>query len=249
MRHRPVCAGVIAAIAAVAACGCSGDDGGSAQPAGSSSPSTSAPVESVVVRGSAALDGAPFDAEFLGAAVRDHGLITPCQATLPQVEQGRYEIEVLSIAAASGCGAPDSEVLFWTFTNDTQYFSTEAFPWPADGQPTNFDIGFVTATPEGAAPRMTEFAGEVFEQDGRQLPDGTRVEARIGNALCGVASVRTSGDFTGFSLAVVGPESIAGCDAGATVTFRADGRPATTTAVNDFRADPSLDLMLPEVGE
>ena len=166
------------------------------------------------MRGNATLDGAPFDAEFLGAAVRDHGLITPCQATLPQVEQGRYEIEVLSIAAASGCGAPDSEVLFWTFTNDTQYFSTAALPWPADGQPTNFDIGFATATPKGTAPRMTEFAGEVFEQDGRQLPDGTRVEARIGNALCGVASVRTSGDFTGFSLSVVGPESIAGCDAG-----------------------------------
>jgi hypothetical protein len=245
MRHRPVCVALIAAIAAVVVGGCSGDDGGSARPAGSTSPSASAPVESVVVRGNATLDGAPFDAEFLGAAVRDHGLITPCQATLPPVQQGRYEIEVLSIASASGCGAPDSEVLFWTFANDTQYFGTAALPWPADGQPANFDIGFATATPEGTAPRMTEFAGEVFEADGRQLPDGTRVEARIGNALCGVASVRTSADFTGFSLAVVGPESIPGCDAGATVTFRVDGRPATTTAINDFRSDPSLDLTLP----
>ena len=249
MLHRSVCVGVIAAIAAVVACGCSGDDSDSSRPSGSSSPSTSAPVESVVVRGNATLDGAPFDAEFLGAAVRDHGLITPCQATLPQVEQGRYEIEVLSIAAASGCGAPDSEILFWTFMNDTQYFGTAALPWPADGAPTDFDIGFATAAPQGAAPRTTEFAGEVFEQDGRQLPDGTRVEARIGNALCGVASVRTNGDFTGFSLSVVGPESIAGCDAGATVTFRADGRPATTTAVNDFHAVPSLDLVLPAPGE
>src|SRR6478735_2485177 len=83
-------------------------------------------------------DGAPFDAEFLGAAGRDHGLITPCEATLPQVEQGRYEIEVLSIAAASGCGAADSEILFWTFMNDTQYFGTAALPWPADGAPTTF---------------------------------------------------------------------------------------------------------------
>jgi hypothetical protein len=56
------------------------------------------------------------------------------------------------------------------------------------------------------------------------------------NTLCGVASVRTSGDFTGFSLSVVGPDSVAGCARGATVTFRVDGRPAATTAVNDFRS-------------
>jgi hypothetical protein len=128
--------------------------------------------------------------------------------------------------------------------NDTQYFGTAALPWPAGGAPTNFDIGFATAAPEGAAPRTTEFAGEVFEQDGRQLPDGTRVEARIGNALCGVASVRTNGDFTGFSLSVVGPESIAGCDAG-------DGDLPRRWTSRDHNggqrlsAVPSLDLVLP----
>ena len=55
MLHRSVCVGVIAAIAAVVACGCSGDDSDSSRPSGSSSPSTSAPVESVVVRGNATL--------------------------------------------------------------------------------------------------------------------------------------------------------------------------------------------------
>jgi hypothetical protein len=53
-------------------------------------------------------DGAPFGAEFRRrrAGPRlDHAL----SGHVAAVEQGRYEIEVLSIAAASGCGA-DSEV-------------------------------------------------------------------------------------------------------------------------------------------
>jgi hypothetical protein len=135
--------------------------------------------------------------------------------------------------------------LLWTFTNDAQYFSTKSVAWPADGRPTTFNPNFLTSAPNGGAPPRTEFAGEIFEHDGRQLPDGTRVEAYIGKTRCGVASVRTNGDFTGFILAVVGPESVAGCAQGATVTFRVDGRQAITTAVNDFRSVPSLDLTLP----
>jgi hypothetical protein len=108
-----------------------------------------------------------------------------------------------------------------------------------------FDATFASATPDGAAGMRTELAGEVFEQDGQRLPDGTRVEAYVGDTLCGLASVRTSGDFTGFSLSVVGPEAIAGCTGGAMLDFRVDGRRALTTAVNDFRSVPSLNLYLP----
>jgi hypothetical protein len=236
-----LCVGV---VAAVLACGCSGDPDGSERAATSSSSSAVA-AEHVVVRGHATLDGAPFDAEFVGAAVRNHGLVTPCQATLPRVDRGLYVVEVMSAAAAIGCGVPGSEILLWTFTGNTQYFSADAVPWPADGRPTTFDASFTSAAPKGAAAPTTEFAGEVFQRDGRRLPDGTRVEAYVGSTRCGVASVRTQGDFTGFSLAVVGPESVAGCATGATVTFRVDGRQAVTTAVNDFGSTPSLDLTLP----
>ncbi len=235
---------LVAFLAAIAACGCN-DDGGTSGTARTTSPSTGNAVERVVVRGHATLDGAPFDAEFLGAAVRDHGLVTPCQASLPRVDGGLYVVEVMSDAVANGCGTPGSEILLWTFADDTQYFSTAALPWPADGRPTTFDASFSTAAPKGVAPPTTEFAGEAFDHDGRRLPDGTRVEAHVGSTLCGVASVRTQGDFTGFSLAVVGPESLAGCERGATVTFRVNGRQAVTTAVNDFRSVPSLDLNLP----
>ncbi len=234
----------VGVVAAIFAYGCSGDPGASERAATSSS-STAGAVERVVVRGHATLDAAPFDAEFVGAAVRNRGLVTPCQATLPRIDRGLYVIEVMSATAALGCGVPGSEILLWTFAGNTQYFSSAARPWPADGRPTTFDAHFTSAAPKGAAGPTTEFAGEVFEHDGRRLPDGTRVEAYVGSIRCGVASVRTEGDFTGFSLSVVGSESIAGCERGATVTFRVDGQQVVTTAVNDFRSVPSLDLTLP----
>ena len=86
-------------------------------------------MESVVVRGNTTLDAAPLDAEFLGAAVRDHGLITPCQATLPR---GTGAIRDRGVEPRGGewLRAADSEILFWTFVNDTQYFGTAALPWP-----------------------------------------------------------------------------------------------------------------------
>ena len=99
----------------------------------------------------------------------------------------------------------------------------------------NIQHKLATAAPKGAAPLTTEFAGAVFDHDGRRLPDGTHVEAYVGTTRCGVASVRTQGDFTGFSLAVVGPESVAGCSNGATITFRVNGQQAIA-AVNDFVA-------------
>ena len=50
----------------------------------------------VVVRGTATLDGASFDANYLGAVVQKAGLVTPCQYTLPPIDHGRFEITVLA---------------------------------------------------------------------------------------------------------------------------------------------------------
>jgi len=224
------------------ACACSGDsDNGEAA---NRTPSTSAAPATVVVRGHASLDGSPFDGQFIGAVVVRDGLVTPCQASLPRVERGLYVIEVMGSSKAAGCGEPGSHVLLWTFANDKQYFSTDDVAWPADGRPTTFDAEFTTSEPDGAARPRSEFAGEVFDAAGSQLPDGTRVEAFVGETRCGVASVRTSGDFTGFSLTVVGPDSVPGCDRDAEITFRVNGEPAATTAVNDLRSHPSVDLRL-----
>jgi hypothetical protein len=88
-------------------------------------------------------------------------------------------------------------------------------------------------------------AGEVFTPDGHQLPGGTRIDAYVGATRCGVTSVRRTGSYSGFSLDVVGPDSVAGCARGATITFRFDGRPALDTAVNEPGRSATLDLTVP----
>jgi pimeloyl-ACP methyl ester carboxylesterase len=205
-------------------------------------------ADRVVVSGSLTLDGAPFDSRFLGAVVRKGGLITPCQYTLPSVSHGRYEITVLADAEASGCGAPGAEVFLWTFAQNQILYSRESVPWPVNGSTTNFDAGFSASAPDGGAPPRAEFFGEVFNRDGERLPPGTRVEAYVGDVLCGVASTRRTGSYSGYILAVVGPDSVAGCDRGAALTFRIDGQPAAETAVNDLHrknAQQPFDLTLP----
>jgi pimeloyl-ACP methyl ester carboxylesterase len=197
----------------------------------------------VVVRGDATLDGAPFDARFLGARIERDGLITPCPGVVA-VKDGRYEITVMADAESSGCGAKGAQIILWTFVADEELYSTETVPWPGNGRTTTFDASFSTAAPDGAALPTVGFVGEVYDRRGRHLPPGTRVEAFVGDTRCGVASVRRTGSFSGFSLGVVGPDSVAGCEAGATLTFRIDGKRAAETAVNDPDSERSLDLSL-----
>ncbi len=201
-----------------------------------------------VVRGSLTLDGAPFDAKWLGAVVRREGLITPCQYTLSSVDHGRYEITVLADAEASGCGTPAAQILLWTFAQNRTLYSAESVAWPGNGGATNFDASFSASAPDGGAPPTSEFFGEVFGRDGERLPPGTRVEAFVGDVRCGVASTRRTGSFSGYILAVVGSDSVAGCRRGAALTFRIDGQPAAEAAVNDLHrkgAQLAFDLTLP----
>jgi hypothetical protein len=199
----------------------------------------------VVLHGRLTLDGRPFDARFLGAVVlRKDGLVTPCQFTLSSVRDGRYGITVLADAEASGCGLPGSEIALWTFAGDEILFSRRARRWPRGGG-ARVNASFSSAMPNGTVPPRTQFAGEVFTPDGRHLPGGTRIDAYVGTTRCGVSSVRRTGSFSGFTLDVVGPESIPGCTRGATITFRVNGRLASDTSVNDPQRSGSLDLTVP----
>jgi hypothetical protein len=242
----------------VAASGCSGSKGTeetrstTRAPASTTTATYAVPgaPDRVVVRGGATLDGAPFDARFLGAVVRRGGLITPCQGTIPSVERGRYAITVLAESEGSGCGGRGAQVLLWTFAGDKKLYSSTAIAWPGNGRVANFDASFSSAAPVGGAAAVSEFSGAVFDRSGQKLPPGTRVEAYVGDTRCGIASTRNAGDFFGYVLSVVGPDSIAGCARGGTVTFRVDGRPATETAVNRLGAPApgsggSFDLTLP----
>ena len=220
----------------VAVGGAFGQGAGAARPAAE---------DRVVVRGRANLDGAPFDAPYLGAVVKRHGLVTPCQHALPRVHDGRFAITVVARTEASGCGAAGSKVFLWTFVQDQIVYSDQSVRWPGNGKTARFDPGFSVSAPTGGVGPIVGFAGEIFDAGNRRLPPGAHVEAYIGTTRCAVATTRRIEDFTGFSIDVVGPDSIPGCAIGATIAFRVDGRDARETAVNQAGQGASLNLSLP----
>jgi hypothetical protein len=193
-----------------------------------------------VIRGRATLDGAPLDARWIGAVVLGEGLVTACNTALPAVADGEFEVDVYAGAESAGCGQPGAEVLLWTYVGEQKLYATTAIPWPGGGT-ARADIDFATRQPLGAAPTTTEFGGEVYDRDGQRVPPGSRVEAYIGETLCGVASVRWS-DF--YILTVAGPDSVPECAAGGTITFRVDGTSTVETAANSPGQSTHLDLTL-----
>ena len=235
--RRLACAGVMVTLMSASAC--TGDSK-------SASPRASGAKDRVVVRGKATLDGASFDARWVGAVVLKGGLVTPCQDTLPPVANGRYAITVLAATESSGCGAPGAKIVLWTYADNKIVYSTNAVAWPGNGRAKSFAARYSTSAPAGAAPVVAHFTGGVCGGDGRPLPGGTRVEAYVRGTRCGIASVRSTTDFTGYILDVVGPDSIAGCTRRATLTFRIDGRPASGTSVVNTPPgqQDSLDLTL-----
>jgi hypothetical protein len=198
------------------------------------------------VRGLATLDGAPFDAEFVGAIVRSDGLATPCQATLPAIEGGRYDVQVYATVEGEGCGGPGTEVVLWTIAGDQQLWSTTSVAWPGDGETAAFDAAFATATPQGAAPVVTEVSGEARDGSGRRVDPGATIEARVGETVCGVSTTRDFGDeAVTFSLSIVGPDARPGCDRDRPVTFRVDGAAAAESIANDTAVHRGVLLTLP----
>jgi hypothetical protein len=198
----------------------------------------------VVIRGRAKLDGASFDAPYLGAVVKRRGLVTPCQQTLPRVRNGRFTITVFPRTEANGCGAAGGQVFLWTFVQDQIVYSNQSVQWPGNGKTARFNPGFSISAPNGSVGPIVGFAGEIFDARNRRLPPGAHVEAHIGKTLCAVATTRRLDNFVGFSIDVVGPDSIPGCAIGETITFRVDGRDAHETAVNQAGQGASLNLSL-----
>ncbi len=124
-------------------------------------------------------------------------------------------------------------------------FSRDKVAWPSAGGATEFDATFSSGQPQGVAPPRTEFSGQIFDAGGVELPPGTRVAAYIGDVRCGMASTRRAGNYTGFSLSVVGPDSVPGCTHNATIRFRVDDRPVAETTINDLSQNRTIDLTTP----
>ena len=178
--------------------------------------------------GTARLDGRTFGARWIGAVVRRDDLITPCQAELPRVRNGRFGVTVFG-AAQAGCGGPGTSVRFWTYRRE-QLFNDRWVPWSRLDDA--LTLRFSTVDPDSGMPSRTEISGRAFDAQGRRVPLGTRIEARVGSTTCGVASVRAGGGFRGYIMNVVGPDSIPACTDGATITFLIGGTPARQTATN-----------------
>lgn len=235
MDRRTVTTSIVVAVVAVLLVSAYGRDAGAARTAAEGR---------VVVRGRANLDGAPFDAQYLGAAVKRNGLVTPCQHSLPRVRNGRFTITVLARTEANGCGAAGSQIFLWTFVQEQIVYSNQSVRWPGNGKTARFDPGFSISAPAGGMGPIVGFAGEIFDGRNRRLPPGAEVEAHIGETLCGVATTRRIDNFIGFSIDVAGPDSIPGCEIGGTITFRVDGRAANETAVNQAGQGATLNLSL-----
>jgi hypothetical protein len=235
----------IASLSALATTACSSSDKSSPTAASTATTRPTRPPGQearVVVRGDATLDGAPVNSKYVGAVVLDDGLVTPCQVTLPPVRNGKYSVGLYSAAESAGCGAPGTRVALWIFARNRYIYSTNTVAWPAASGPVSLDATYSTTKPQGATPAVAQFQGGAFGPDRRVLPAGTRVEAYVGTTRCGVASVRSTQDFTGYILSVVGPEAIPGCTRGAPIAFRLDGRPATPTDI--VNTPPGLDRTL-----
>jgi hypothetical protein len=241
LRRQSVGAVALALIAFATACSGGSSGAGSASttvaPSTSSSPpTTSRPAAEkgrVTLSGTARLDGAAFDAQFLGAVVLDAGLATPCNVSIPPIFGGTFALDVFGSNELAGCGRTGAKVVLWTYSGPTKLWSTPAIDWPT-GEAATVAIDFSKADPHGAAPVVMELSGPAHAADGRLVRAGDRVEAYIGSTLCGVATVRT-GVYDGYIMHVVGPDSIPGCRTGAPVTFRVDGAPVVETIVNGSR--------------
>jgi hypothetical protein len=231
---------------------CSDDDAGQTDSSATATPqpqpTASASEGRLQMGGLLRLDGAPLEAEFLGARVVRDGLVTFCQAEIPSVEGGAYSIPVMAEAEAAGCGAPGADVLLWTFVGDRYLFSTETAAWPEESGTLAFDGAFSTADPEGASLPVTEFKGAIRDAAGERPPEGTLVEVFAGDVRCGMASTRASDEEIDYTLAAAGPESVVGCEVDVTLTFLVDGDPAPETATNDLDRGSGghvLDLTVP----
>jgi hypothetical protein len=235
-------AAVATAFAAIFTTACDGGKSASTPtplPAGASPVATAAASAArVTLSGHLTLDGAPAESRFLGVRVVRDGLSSACQQTIPSVSGGLYEISVLADADERGCGAPGASIVLWIVAGNNFVFSRETAPWPSHGGALAFDATFSSADPNGATKPVTEFKGHVFDRAGNPLPSGTVVEAYVDHVRCGLTSLRAGDEVERFyTLIVSGPESVAGCTAGAQLSFRLDGREAVQTAVHNLTGD------------
>ncbi len=196
--------------------------------------------QTVTVTGRALLDGQPLDADFIGAVVVDDGLVTPCQAVLPAITNGEVSLPVYTAGGAAGCLRDGTQLAVWTYVGEQEIFA-EAIDVRSTRDLGPIELAFSTDHPHADVPPTTGFSGELFDAAGARMTTG-RVEARIADQLCGVASNRNHGSFDGYIIGVLRTDAAGRCPEDGLITFTVDGRRAEPSIPNTPGRRDALDL-------
>jgi hypothetical protein len=204
-------------------------------------------AERIEVSGTASLDGAPLDGEFVWVEVVRDGLRHACDFEGPETDGGgHYTRTVASDAELKGCAAPGARLQLAT-AQDGRVLRSQPVDMPAGARTLQLNAAF---TASGAQERATYAYGEAFDPQGDRFGPGTVIEAWIGDTLCGrtaipyVGTAFTSAD--SYSIFISGADEISGCAEGGAIEFSVQGRQATETLANDLTDETHrLDLTTP----
>ncbi len=208
--------------------------------------------ERITVSGTLTVDGEALDGTLRGVVVRADGLERVCHFTSLRVSDGHYEVVAAGDGEVTGCGAPGAEFYLLASVEGELFTSQELFEWPKDGKELIADATFSTADRTGVREPATTFTGSALGSTGERVMPGTVIEAYIGETLCGISSlppvVMAASDPATYSLIVVGPDAVSGCEKDGEISFRVDGEIAQQTETLDLDGEGEphdLDLTLP----
>jgi len=197
--------------------------------------------ERVTLRGRATLDGEPLAYAFVWAEVVEGGIRRLCSFDGAPPSDGRYERTLVSETEMAGCGALGMRIRLGASVQGKTYRSANSIAWPVAGGGVRLDVDFSSADVARPADDATAVYGSVFDAAGLRMPRGTRIEALNGATLCGVigipAAVMLFQSPDSYDLLVAGPEAVAGCERGGTITFKVNGKEVAQTAINDVEGD------------
>ena len=130
------------------------------------------------VRGTATLDGAPFDADFLGAGVRSDGLTDAVSSGAAAHRRGRYEVQVFATIEGEGCGRAGTEIALGLTPATSNSGARRPCPGPAMARPPRSTPRSRTRKHRGARRRHDGLVGEVRDGSGNASTPGHRGSTR-----------------------------------------------------------------------
>jgi pimeloyl-ACP methyl ester carboxylesterase len=199
----------------------------------------------VTLHGAITVDGAPANGRYFWFEVHRGGLRTACSFPSDAPANGKYRRVIAADTEVHGCGGPGAVILGAMFSDDAVRLSSP-ITWPESA--TELPVDLVFSSTSGVTAGFGTFIyGTVLDGEGVHLPPTARIDAYIGQTLCGLASLNpVEMDFSGtdrYGLIVAGPDAIPGCERNARIRLLVDGLEAPQTAINDG-SNHNLDIIV-----